>query len=54
VVELGADVEADAARATYEDGMLRVEIPLLEQRSSTRQVPISGRTPAEGDRELSE
>src|SRR5215212_4478318 len=49
VVELGADVEADAARATYEDGMLRVEIPLLEQRSTTRQVPISGRTEP-GDR----
>src|SRR4051794_35738859 len=40
VVELGADVDADAARATYEDGMLRVEIPLVEQRGSGRQVPI--------------
>ena len=53
VVELGADVEADAARATYEDGMLRVQIPLLEQRSTTKQVPITGRSP-EHDRELSE
>ena len=43
VVELGADVAADAARATYEDGMLRVEIPLaVEQRRAGRQVPISG------------
>ena len=27
-IELGADVEADAARATFEDGILRVELPL--------------------------
>jgi HSP20 family protein len=40
VVELGADVSADSARATYEDGMLRVEIPLVEQRGEGRQVPI--------------
>jgi len=39
-VELGADVHADAARATYEDGMLRVEIPLLEAEQVTRRVPI--------------
>jgi len=44
VVELGADVESDAARATYEDGILRVEIPLKDQRGSGRQVPIRGRT----------
>ena len=43
VVEMGADVEADAARATYEDGILRVEIPLIEQRGSGRQVPIRSR-----------
>lgn len=30
VVELGADVVADAASATYEDGLLRVELPLAE------------------------
>ncbi len=28
VVELGADVDADEARASYEDGILEVEIPL--------------------------
>jgi len=27
-VELGADVDADAARAGYRDGILRVEMPL--------------------------
>jgi HSP20 family protein len=44
VVELGADVQADSARATYEDGILRVQIPLVEQSASGRQVPIRART----------
>jgi HSP20 family protein len=44
VVELGADVQADIARATYEDGILRVEIPLVEQSAGGRQVPIRSRT----------
>ncbi len=48
VVELGADVEADAARATYEDGMLRVEIPLMQQRESGRQVHIEQRSTESG------
>jgi HSP20 family protein len=29
VVALGADVDADAARATYEDGFLIVELPFV-------------------------
>ncbi len=29
-VELGADVVADEASATYEDGLLRIELPLAE------------------------
>jgi HSP20 family protein len=44
VVELGADVQADSARATYEDGILRVQIPLVEQTAAGRQVPIRART----------
>jgi HSP20 family protein len=40
IVELGADVAADQARASYEDGVLRVELPLAGQ--VTRQVPIEG------------
>jgi HSP20 family protein len=40
-VQLGADVVADEARATYEDGILRVELPLADPRTSARQVPIS-------------
>jgi HSP20 family protein len=50
VVEMGADVEADAARATYEDGILRVEIPLVEQRGRGRQVPINSRAESDDPR----
>jgi HSP20 family protein len=40
VVELGAEVEADRASATYEDGILRVEIPLAQQEDETRRIRI--------------
>jgi HSP20 family protein len=40
VIQLGADVVADAARATYRDGMLRIELPLMRPESRTRSVPI--------------
>jgi HSP20 family protein len=43
VVELNADVAADEARATYEDGVLRVELPLRQEVRSSRQVPIESR-----------
>ena len=39
VVALGADVDADAARATYEDGMLTVELP-VKAPAGSRTVPI--------------
>jgi HSP20 family protein len=39
-IELGADVEADQARARYEDGMLRVELPLATSETHARAVPI--------------
>lgn len=38
VVELGADVVAERAKASYEDGILKVELPLAGQ--VTRRVPI--------------
>ena len=41
VVALGADVDADAANARYEDGILTVELPLARP-ASTRSVPIRG------------
>lgn len=50
IVELGADVVADEANATYEDGMLRVEIPLAAGRRGAKQVPIDAREPQNGDR----
>jgi HSP20 family protein len=38
-VQLGADVDADAAKATYEDGVLTVELPITAP-PGTRTVPI--------------
>lgn len=40
VVELGADVVAEQARATYEDGILRVELPLRREEEATHRVSI--------------
>jgi HSP20 family protein len=41
VVELGADVLADQASASYADGVLQVEMPLAAPEQSVRRVPIS-------------
>jgi HSP20 family protein len=41
VVELGADVVANEASASYVDGVLQVEIPLAEPEQSVRRVPIA-------------
>ena len=41
VVALGADVDADAADAKYEDGILTVELPLARP-AGARSVPIRG------------
>lgn len=46
IVPLGADVDADAATAHYEDGILEVTLPLVTERPSSRSVPITG---PEGD-----
>lgn len=41
VIPLGADVVAEEARATYHDGILRIELPLVQQEAPrTRSVPI--------------
>jgi len=39
-VALGADVDPEGARATYDDGILRVELPLLAKDPRPRSVPI--------------
>jgi HSP20 family protein len=40
VVELGVDVDAERARATYEDGILRIELPLRQPAQTSTRVPI--------------
>ena len=40
IVELAADVKAEHARANYEDGMLRVELPLVASQTRSHAVPI--------------
>jgi HSP20 family protein len=40
IVELQVDVDPDRAKATYEDGVLRVELPLRDPAETTRRVPI--------------
>jgi HSP20 family protein len=40
VISLGADVAADAAKASFEDGVLTVELPIRAPEGA-RQVPIS-------------
>jgi HSP20 family protein len=40
VVEFQVEVDAEAASATYEDGILRIELPLRDPSETTRQVPI--------------
>lgn len=39
VVELQVDVDADKAKATYDDGVLRIDLPLRDSAQS-RRVPI--------------
>jgi HSP20 family protein len=39
-VDLGVEVDPDAATASYHDGLLRVELPLLRPESRARTVPI--------------
>lgn len=43
LIELGAEVDADHVSARYEDGMLRVELPLIGRPARRRTVPIHGR-----------
>ena len=40
IIELQVDVDSERANATYDDGVLRVELPLREETEETRQVPV--------------
>jgi HSP20 family protein len=40
VIELGAEVDPERATATYEDGVLRIELPLVSGDERSRRVPI--------------
>jgi HSP20 family protein len=42
VIELAADVLAEEAKASYEDGLLRVELPLARREAANRGIPIEG------------
>ena len=41
IVELQVDVDSDRAEATYEDGLLTVELPLRSEEDRVRRVPVS-------------
>lgn len=43
VIELGAEVVSEQAKASYEDGLLRVELPLAGGETGPRVVPIESR-----------
>jgi HSP20 family protein len=43
VVELQVEVDAERASATYEEGILRIELPLRDPNETTRRVPIGRR-----------
>jgi HSP20 family protein len=49
VVQLGAEVRAQEAKAVYDDGLLRVELPLAEPDPLRRTVPIEVERPAQDD-----
>src|SRR5213076_967974 len=48
VIPLGAEVVAEQAQATYRDGILTVELPLMQAQSQPRAVPIAVRGRARG------
>ena len=40
IVELQVDIDAEQASATYDDGILRIDLPLRDPAETTRRVPI--------------
>ncbi len=47
VIELGADVDAERAEASYNDGMLRVELPLVA--AAPTRVQVEPKNPEHAD-----
>jgi HSP20 family protein len=43
VVELQVDVDPERAGASYEDGILQIELPLRDEAHLTRRVPVDHR-----------
>jgi HSP20 family protein len=43
IIELNADPVPEDARATYEDGILRIELPLRPQGAARRTVPVESK-----------
>jgi HSP20 family protein len=51
VIQLGAEVNGNEARAVYEDGILRVELPVARREPGARKVPVEApRGPGEAGR----
>jgi HSP20 family protein len=49
-IELGTDVDAKRARATYDNGILRVEVPVQAPEDQVRSIPVTpGRTRETGN-----
>src|SRR3954451_7301002 len=42
IVELSAEVDAERATANYDDGILRIDVPLAQPENATRRIPIEG------------
>jgi len=47
VIEFSADVDAERAEASYDDGILRVQLPL--QATTSKRVPIEPKNPEHAD-----
>jgi HSP20 family protein len=48
-IALAAEVRAEAASAQYQNGMLRIEVPLVQRSARPRAVPIESRDPQNRD-----
>ena len=47
-IALGVDVQAERATASYEDGVLRVELPVADRSIQPQRVPVTEPTRGEG------